>query len=203
MPSIQFWPEPYLCSIYGVHVCMIYICTAYIWCLCVYDICLHRVPYRLKFSPQPQKYIIVSHSRINPAPWKYLIYTNPAQGFLPDRLQNTPTIPVFQSRTPKINRYISCVQSPRRAKNDIFARLYEVCTVYMVFMCIWCIYGVGIDGKRSRLTPVSLVLVLQLVRLNTKILTRPCVPCVCVAACKAGHIDTDPPLCPLCLCCSL
>jgi hypothetical protein len=72
-------------------------------------------------SAAPKKYL-VSHSRINPAPWKYLIYTNPAQGFLPDRLQNTPKIPVFQSRTPKINRYFSCAQSPRRAKNDIFAR---------------------------------------------------------------------------------
>jgi len=81
-----------------------------------------KLPYRLGFSPQPQKYILVSHSRINPAPWKYLIYTNPAQGFLPDRLQNTPKIPVFQSRTPKINRYFSCAQSPRRTKNDIFAR---------------------------------------------------------------------------------
>jgi len=80
------------------------------------------IPYRLGFSPQPQKNILVSHSRINPAPWKYLIYTNPAQGFLPDRLQNTPKIPVFQSCTPKINRYFSCAQSPRRAKNDIFAR---------------------------------------------------------------------------------
>jgi hypothetical protein len=86
------------------------------------------LPYRLGFSPQPQKNILVSHSRINPAPWKYLIYTNP-QGFLPDRLQNTPKIPVFQSRTPKINRYFSCAQSPRRAKNDIFARWYKVCTV--------------------------------------------------------------------------
>jgi len=83
------------------------------------------VPYRLGFSPQPQKNILVSHSRINPAPWKYLIYTNPAQGFLPDRLQNTPKIPVFQSRTPKINRYFSCAQSPRRAKNDILARWYK------------------------------------------------------------------------------
>jgi hypothetical protein len=91
-----------------------------------------RIPYRLGFSPQPQKNILVSHSRINPAPWKYLIYTNPAQGFLPDRLQNTPKIPVFQSRTPKINRYFSCAQSPRRAKNDIFARWYKVCTVYSV-----------------------------------------------------------------------
>ena len=45
------------------------------------------VPYRLGFSPQPQKNILVTHSRINPAPWKYLIYTNPAQGILPDRLQ--------------------------------------------------------------------------------------------------------------------
>jgi len=80
------------------------------------------IPYRLGFNPQPQKNILVSHSRINPAPWKYLTYTNPAQGFLPDRLQNTPKIPVFQSRTPKINRYFSCAQSPRRAKNDIFAR---------------------------------------------------------------------------------
>jgi len=85
------------------------------WCgLCI--------PYRLGFSPQPQKNILVSHSRINPAPWKYSIYTNPAQDFLPDRLQNTPKIPVFQSRTPKINRYFLCAQSPRRAKNDIFAR---------------------------------------------------------------------------------
>jgi len=59
------------------------------------------VPYRLGFSPQPQKNILVSHSRINPAPWKYKIYTNPAQGFLPDRLQNTPKIPVFNSAPPK------------------------------------------------------------------------------------------------------
>jgi hypothetical protein len=82
----------------------------------------YYMPYRLGFSPQPQKKKFVSHSRINPAPWKYLNYTNPAQGFLPDRLQNTPKIPVFQSRTPKINRYFSCAQSPCRAKNDIFAR---------------------------------------------------------------------------------
>jgi hypothetical protein len=82
------------------------------------------------FRPQPQKNILDSHSRINLAPWKYLIYTNSAQGFLPDKLQNTPKIPVFQSRTPKINRYISCAQSPRRAKNDVFARRYKVCTVY-------------------------------------------------------------------------
>jgi hypothetical protein len=88
------------------------------------------IPYRLGFSPQPQKNILVSHSRINPAPWKYIIYTNPAQGLLPDRLQNTPKIPVFQSCTPKINRYFSCAQSRRRAKNDIFARWYKVCTVY-------------------------------------------------------------------------
>ena len=81
-----------------------------------------KLPYRLGFSPQPQKNILVSHSRINPAPWKYLIYANPAQEFLPDRLRNTQKIPVFQSRTPKINRYFSCAQSPRRAKNDIFAR---------------------------------------------------------------------------------
>jgi hypothetical protein len=93
-----------------------FICLSYDWSK-------HLViPYRLGFSPQPQKNILVSHSRINPAPWKYLIYTNLAQGFLPDRLQNTPKIPVFQSRTPKINRYFSCAQSPRRAKNDIFAR---------------------------------------------------------------------------------
>jgi len=91
------------------------------------------IPYRLGFSPQHQKNILVSHSRINPAPWKYLIYTNLAQGFLPDRLQNTPKIPVFQSRTPKINRYFSCAQSPRRAKNDVFARWYKVCTVYTVY----------------------------------------------------------------------
>jgi len=90
-------------------------------CSCV-SISLFLIPYRLGFSPQPQNNILVSHSGINPAPWKYLIYTNPAQGFLPDRLQNTPRIPVFQSRTPKINRYFSCAQSPRRAKNDIFAR---------------------------------------------------------------------------------
>ena len=94
-----------------------------------FNILILCLPYRLGFSPQPQKNILVSHSRINPAPWKYLIYTNPAQGFLPDRLQNTPKIPVFQSRTPKINRYFSCAQSPRRAKNDIFARWYKVCTV--------------------------------------------------------------------------
>ena len=81
-----------------------------------------RVPYRLGFSPQPQKNILVSHSRSNPAPWKHLIYTNPAQRFLPDRLQNTPKIPDFQSRTPNVNRYFSCAQSPRRAKNDIFVR---------------------------------------------------------------------------------
>jgi hypothetical protein len=47
------------------------------------------------------KNILVSHSRINPAPWKYLIYTNPAQGFSPDRLQNTPKIPVFNPAPPK------------------------------------------------------------------------------------------------------
>jgi len=41
-----------------------------------------------------------------------------------------PKIPVFQSRTPKINRYFSCAQSPRRAKNHIFSRWYKVCTVY-------------------------------------------------------------------------
>jgi len=97
------------------------------------------IPYRLGFSPQPQKNILVSHSRINPAPWKYSIYTNPAQGFLPDRLQNTPKIPVFQSRTPKINRYFSCAQSPRRAKNDIFARWYKVCTVYTYIHCIFMV----------------------------------------------------------------
>ena len=74
------------------------------------------IPYRLGFSPQPQKNILVSHSRSNPAPWKHLIYTNPAQRFLPDRLQNTPKIPVFQSRTPKTNRYFSCAQSPRFAR---------------------------------------------------------------------------------------
>jgi hypothetical protein len=95
------------------------------------------IPYRLGFSPQLQKNILVSHSRINPAPWKYLIYTNPAQGFLPDRLQNTPKIPIFQSRTPKINRFFSCAQSPRRAKNDIFARWYKVCTVHTVYIWFW------------------------------------------------------------------
>jgi hypothetical protein len=57
-----------------------------------------------------------------PRTLEIFIYINPAQGFLPDRLQNTPKIPVFQSRTPKINRYFSCAQSPRRAKNDNFAR---------------------------------------------------------------------------------
>jgi hypothetical protein len=51
------------------------------------------LPYRLGFSPQPQNNTLVSHSRINPAPWEYLIYTNPAQGFLFDRLQNTPKNP--------------------------------------------------------------------------------------------------------------
>ena len=79
------------------------------------------IPYRLGFSPQPQKNILVSHSRIIPAPWKYLIYTNPAQGLLPDRLQNTPKIPVFQSRTPKINRYFSCASHPAGQKT-IFLR---------------------------------------------------------------------------------
>ena len=67
-----------------------------------------------------------------PRTWKYLIYTNPAQGFLPDRLQNTPKIPVFQSRTPKTNRYFSCAQSPRRAENGIFARWYKVYTVLLL-----------------------------------------------------------------------
>jgi len=115
MCSILYMVQPYICVL--VHTaCTIFMVQPY-------------VPYRLGFSPQPQKNILVSHSRINPAPWKYLIYTNPAQGFLPDRLQNTPKIPVFQSRTPKINRYFLCAQSPRRAKNDIFARWYKVCTV--------------------------------------------------------------------------
>ena len=108
-----------------VCVCVFVFMCVYV-CACVYMyLYVHLckcIPYRLGFSPQPQKNILVSHSRINPAPWKYLIYTNPAQAFLPDRLQNTPKIPVFQSRTPKINRYSSCAQSPRRAKNDIFAR---------------------------------------------------------------------------------
>jgi len=92
-------------------------------CACMY-VCMfaHCIPYRLGFSPQPQKNILVSQSRINPAPWKYLIHANPAQEFLPDRLRNAQKIPVFQSRTPKIERYFSCAQSPRRAKNDIFAR---------------------------------------------------------------------------------
>jgi len=55
----------------------IYLCVFLRACLCMHV----YVPYRLGFSPQPQKNILVSHSRINPAPWKYLIYTNPAQGF--------------------------------------------------------------------------------------------------------------------------
>ena len=79
------------------------------------------MPYRLGFSPQPQQNILVSHPRINPAPWKCLIYTNPAQGFLPDRLQITPKIPVFQSRTPKFKRYF-CARSHPAGQKTIFLR---------------------------------------------------------------------------------
>jgi hypothetical protein len=122
--SVHNWPEPYIYAVYNRIFDEILAKTT------VPGIYTPYVPYRLGFSPQPPKNILVSHSCINPAPWNYLIYTNSAQGFLPDRLQNTPKIPVFQSRTPKIKRYFSCAQSSRRAKNDIFARWYKVCTVY-------------------------------------------------------------------------
>jgi len=39
-----------------------------------------HIPYRLGFSPQTKKNILVSHSRINPAPWKYIISHQPRTG---------------------------------------------------------------------------------------------------------------------------
>ena len=139
------------------------------------------IPYRLGFSPQPQKNILVLHSSINPAPPKYLIYTSPTVIFaliayrhqmfmgiimrrskgsckykyneqvigsvsqprrivFEDRIHWSPCIPsppsltyFSQPRTPKIDIYFPCAQSPRRAKNDIPARWYNVCTVHRMW----------------------------------------------------------------------